>query len=86
MLLDLSAVLDTIDYNTLLSRLQNYVGITGIALAWCKSYLSDVIHSYQWMKCYHIDHKYSMEYHKAFTRTTAFHALHVNLGRYHQET
>ncbi len=32
---------DTIDHNTFLNRLQNYVGISGIALAWFKSYLSD---------------------------------------------
>jgi len=32
---------DTIDHNTLLNRLENYVGISGIALAWFKSYLSD---------------------------------------------
>ncbi len=32
---------DTIDHNTFFNRLQNYVGISGIALAWFKSYLSD---------------------------------------------
>ncbi len=41
MLLDLSATFDTIDHNIILNRLQNFVGISGSALAWFKSYLSD---------------------------------------------
>ncbi len=40
-LLDLSAAFDTIDHNILLNRLENFVGISGSALAWFKLYLSD---------------------------------------------
>ncbi len=40
-LLDLSAAFDTMGYNILLNRIENSVGISGSALAWFKSYLSD---------------------------------------------
>jgi exonuclease III len=40
-LLDLSAAFDTIDHGVLIRRLQNYFGITGQALDWIKSYLTN---------------------------------------------
>ena len=39
-LLDLSAACDTIDHTTLLSRLDDWFGVTGEALNWLKSYLT----------------------------------------------
>ncbi len=43
-LLDVSAVFDTIDHDILIDRLQNYTGIQGQALRWFRSYLSDRYH------------------------------------------
>ncbi len=40
-LLDLGAAFDTIDHNILLNRFENFVGISGSALAWFKSYFFD---------------------------------------------
>ena len=39
--LDLSAAFDTLEHSVLRNRLQNSFGITGLALAWFQSYLSD---------------------------------------------
>ena len=40
-LIDLSAAFDTIDHLTLISRLSSWYGISGTALDWFTSYLSD---------------------------------------------
>ena len=44
-LLDLSAVFDTIDHSTLLSCLQNWFGVGGCVLIWFTSYLTDLYQS-----------------------------------------
>ncbi len=46
-LIDLSAVFDTIDYTIVLKRLSNWIGIKRNSLKWFQSYMSD---RYQYVK------------------------------------
>ena len=40
-LLDVSSAFDNVDHQILLERMENYVGISSMALQWFRSYLSD---------------------------------------------
>ncbi len=79
-LLDLSAAFNTIDHNILLNRLENSVGISGRALAWFKSYLSD---RHQFVA---VNEKVSItsavwSTTRLSTRAVTFNALHVTLWK-----
>jgi len=46
-LLDLSSAFDTVDHDTLLQVLNRRFGIDGLALDWCRDYLSDRTQTFQ---------------------------------------
>ena len=52
LMLDLSAAFDTVDHNCLLYKLKNNFGITGNALQWFSSYLSNQSSSVVINGCY----------------------------------
>ncbi len=41
-LLDISSAFDKVDHHILIKRLRDWVGISGIALGWSKSYITDL--------------------------------------------
>ncbi len=56
-----------------------------VPFAWFKSYLSDRQQIVAVMKRYYIDHNAVWSTTRLRTRAITFHALHVTLGKYHQE-
>ncbi len=83
-LLDLSAAFGTVDHNILLNRLENFVGISGSALAWFKSYLSD---HHQFVAVNgEVSYRSQVQYGVPQGSVLEPFTLHVTLGKYHQET
>ena len=64
LLLDLSAVFDTVDHSILLSRLQNRFGIRNIALKWFHSYLHSREHLFLLMELNRRRSIYPTGYHR----------------------
>ncbi len=85
-LLDLSAAFDTIDHNILLNRLETFVGISGSALAWFKSYLSG---RHQFVAV-NEEVSYQSQVQNGVPQGSVlglyFSRLHATHGRYYQET
>ncbi len=86
-LLDLSAAFGTIDHNIILNRLENFVGISGSALAWFKSYLSN---HHQFVAVNkEVSYRSQVQYgvpQDSVLGPLLFTLYMFTLGKYHQET
>ncbi len=86
-LLDFSAAFDTIDHKILLNRLENFVGISGSALAWFKSDLSD-LHQFVAVN-EEVSYRSQVQYgvpQGSVPGPLLFTLYMLPLGKYHQET
>ena len=78
-LLDLCAAFDTIDYTILLSRLDDWFGVTGKALNWFKSYLTGRCQRIKIGDC--LSSKAELKFEVRFWSST-FHALYHSIEQH----